>query len=234
VAPPDRIILTCEHGGNRIPALYTRLFDTPTARRALQSHRGYDLGALPLARAIARALHAPLRFSTVSRLLVELNRSIHHPALFSAFVRPLSRQERQTIVERHYLPFRVPVEQDIRRAINAGLTVLHLSIHSFTPILRARVRRADIGLLYDPRRRTEAELCRRWQRILRGRSPAITVRRNYPYRGDADGHTTALRRVFPAARYLGVEVEVNNKHLLDNGPALRMIPTLLARTLRQL
>src|SRR4030081_1301042 len=65
----DTFIITCEHGGNRIPAPYRRLF---RGRRVLlDSHRGYDPGALVMARALARAFRAPLVTSTISRLLVD-------------------------------------------------------------------------------------------------------------------------------------------------------------------
>ena len=70
----DGLVVTCEHGGNRIPAPYRDLFHAHDA--LLDSHLGYDLGALNLARALAKAFAAPLVASTVSRLLVDLNRSI--------------------------------------------------------------------------------------------------------------------------------------------------------------
>lgn len=41
------------------------------------------------------------------------------------------------------------------------------------------------------------------------------VRRNYPYRGSGDGLTSYLRRRYPATRYIGVELELNQKHYLD-------------------
>ena len=44
----DRIVLSCEHARNRIPARYAHLFDTDAA--TLEGHRGYDLGALEVAR----------------------------------------------------------------------------------------------------------------------------------------------------------------------------------------
>ena len=73
----DSFLITCEHGGNRVPAPYRRLF---RGRRALlDSHRGYDPGALVMARALAAAFTAPLVTSTVSRLLIDLNRSTGHP-----------------------------------------------------------------------------------------------------------------------------------------------------------
>jgi hypothetical protein len=37
------------------------------------------------------------------------------------------------------------------------------------------------------------------------------VRRNYPYRGVSDCLVTTLRRQFAGERYLGLEIEVNQK-----------------------
>jgi hypothetical protein len=68
----DTFIITCEHGGNRIPAPYRRLFRRQTA--LLDAHRGYDPGSLVMAKALARTWRAPLVASTTSRLLIDLNR----------------------------------------------------------------------------------------------------------------------------------------------------------------
>ena len=62
------LLVTCEHGGNRVPKRYRRLF--AGWESVLASHRGYDPGALTLARELARAFDAPLVASTVTRLLV--------------------------------------------------------------------------------------------------------------------------------------------------------------------
>jgi hypothetical protein len=59
-------------------------------------------------------------------------------------------------------------------------------------------------------------LCARWVATLRRRAPQLRVRRNYPYLGRADGLTTYLRRRFPAGAYIGVELEVNQRHLLSD------------------
>ena len=63
------LVITCEHGGNRIPSLYRDLFHDYQV--LLDSHRGFDPGALVMARALAAAFAAPLVASTVSRLLVD-------------------------------------------------------------------------------------------------------------------------------------------------------------------
>ena len=199
------LIVTCEHAGNRLPPPCRALIP----RRILESHRGYDPGALELARDFAAAFRAELVYSTVSRLLVELNRSIWHPQLFSPSV-PASL--RQPLLERYYLPYRARVEAKVARAVKRGKRVVHLSCHSFTPRLGSRRRRADVGLLFDPGRGPEAALCAAWQQELRKANPRLQVRRNYPYRGSDDGFTTYLRTRFGEASYLGIELEVNQKH----------------------
>lgn len=209
------LLITCEHGGNRVPVAYEALFRGHADR--LASHRGYDPGALTLARELARSFHAPLIYATVSRLVVDLNRSLGHPRLYSEVTRTLPRRERQAILTRHYLPYRLRVERWIEERIAAGQSVLHIASHSFTPVLAGEVRRADVGLLYDPARAGEKDFCLRWQNALRTRAPGLAVRRNYPYTGRSDGLTAWLRRRFPAERYLGIELEVNQR--LVFGPA---------------
>jgi predicted N-formylglutamate amidohydrolase len=208
------VIITCEHGGNRIPAPYRSLFSR--AQAILATHRGYDAGALSMARALAVVLRAPLIFSTVSRLLVDLNRSVGNRGLFSDYTRGLARVEHERVLATHYRPYRAEVERRVTRAIAAGRRVIHLSSHSFTPVLDGRRRNADIGLLYDPARPGERALCARWSRSLAARVKPLRVRRNYPYEGKNDGLTSHLRRRFTAAQYVGVEIEINQKHARRN------------------
>jgi predicted N-formylglutamate amidohydrolase len=203
------VIITCEHGGRRVPRDYQHLFAGKD--KLLASHRGWDRGALPLARAFARALGAPLYYSQTTRLLIDLNRSLHHRSLCSP---ELDRETKQRVIDEHYLPYRRRVEAAFANAKR----VIHLGVHTFTPKLRGQVRQADIGLLYDPSRRRERELCRRWRDAMR----LQRVYMNSPYRGIADGLTTAMRRRFPQDRYVGIELEVNQR-LIDAMPTAELI-----------
>ncbi|MHB1215252.1 MAG: N-formylglutamate amidohydrolase [Thiobacillus sp.] len=227
----DHILITCEHGGKRIPARYRPLFAGFEA--LLHTHRGHDPGALALARQMAGSLAAPLFVSTTSRLLIDLNRSIGHPRLYSEATRNAPASVRREILEQHYLPYRNQVEAHIATKIAQGRRVIHLSSHSFTPVLDGDVRNADIGLLYDPARPGEAELCRRWQTRLKAQAPEWTVRRNYPYTGKSDGFTAYLRRRFPADGYVGIELEINQKHVLPGGRAWRALRNHVTETLHQ-
>lgn len=217
----DSYFITCEHGGNRIPSRYRECFKGKEA--LLHSHRGYDAGALRLARELSETLSAPLLVSTVSRLLVDLNRSSHHPKLFSEATRPLSSELRHKILTCYYLPYRTKAETAIEKTIACGQRVIHISSHSFTPELDGKMRNVDIGLLYDPAHEGEAMLCRRWQVALKECAPGLRSRMNYPYAGTSDGFTVYLRKRFPAERYLGIELEINQKHVHESAAHWRAV-----------
>jgi len=224
-------LVTCEHGGNRIPAHYRDCFAGQNA--LLQSHCGYDPGALTMARGIARQLGSPLIYSTVSRLLVDINRSPRNPRVHSAVIQRLPVKSRHEIIERHYLPIRARAEALIDHAVAKGKCVIHISSHSFTPVLDGIVRQADIGLLYDPARIGEVTLCSEWQACLKNNEPSLRVRRNYPYSGKSDGFTAFLRRRFPAIEYIGIELEVNQGIIQEGGRPWRQRRTLVIKSLAQ-
>jgi predicted N-formylglutamate amidohydrolase len=224
----EPLLVSCEHGGNRIPREYRALFSRHA--RALASHRGYDPGALVLARAFAGAFRAPLFFSQTSRLLVDLNRSASNRNVFSGATRKLTSAARAELLERHYRPYRGAIEAAVADSIERRGRVVHLSCHSFTPQWEGAARRADIGLLFDPARTPEAALCSAWRERLLARRPGLLVRRNYPYRGVNDALTTGLRRRHPARAYLGIELEVSQKYPLGGGAEWRALRRALVET----
>ncbi len=228
----DEYLVTCEHGGQRIPVRYRNCFEGCEA--VLQSHRGYDAGALSMARAMARQLGAPLIYSTISRLLVDLNRSPGHPRLHAEAIRRLPADSRQRILDRYYRPFRARAEAAIVRALARGKRVIHLSSHSFTPVLDGAVRNVDVGLLYDPARTGEAVLCEAWLACLKAREPELRLRRNYPYSGRSDGFTAYLRRRFPAGDYIGVELEINQAIVADGKTWPRLRTQVIASLVQAL
>lgn len=226
------LIITCEHGGNEVPEPFKPLFNG--AGEILSSHRGWDIGILPLARRLSEGLGAPLHAATVTRLLVDLNRSPGNRTLFSEFTAALPAEEKEEILASYYRPYRRGVEEDVARAIGRGRTVMHLSVHSFTPELRGKVRTADLGLLYNPRRPPESECCRRWQAILSTLAPDLRVRRNYPYRGVSDSLASSLHRRYPPELYLGVELEVNQAFPAGDPHRWGRVQELILLSLRRL
>jgi predicted N-formylglutamate amidohydrolase len=221
------LILSCEHATNHLPDQYHPLITGCIDQ--LDTHKGYDSGALEFARLMAARLSAPLFAGSVTRLLVDLNRSLtNHRSPPIRSWSDLSFAQKQEILARYYHPYRRQVEEAIEGILIKEKTVLHLSIHSFTPALDGAQRIADVGFLYDPSRVEEKTFCEKWSTGLVARDVGWRVRRNYPYRGTSDGFVTALRKKFPTQCYLGIELEINQIYPLDRKAAwLRLQHQLL-------
>lgn len=222
-----KLLVSCEHGGKRVPREYARLLTG--AAEVLATHRGFDLGALDVARAFGRRLGVTPFTATTTRLVVDLNRSPGNRNVFSAYTRSLTPAQRSAALAAHYWPYRKAVEDAVAEGVDAGEAVLHVSAHSFTPVLRGEVRRCDVGFLYDPRRRGEVRFVEAWYAALREADPSLVLRRNYPYSGVSDALVTHLRRRYGARGYVGMELEINQKHVGSRG--WRALVAVLAATL---
>jgi predicted N-formylglutamate amidohydrolase len=219
-----QLLISCEHAVNRIPKTYAPYF--VDAQPLLNTHYGVDFGAMHVAKKLAQALSCPLFLATTSRLLIEYNRSLHHPRCFSEVTKTLSPLMKKDIIDRYYMPYRNHILTAVQEGIKQAHVVLHLSIHSFTPELHGKKRNNDIGLLYDPKRTGEYNLARLWKAYL---SPyGYRVRMNYPYLGTGDGLVTALRKQFSQSQYLGFEIEINQKHVFNRSYMMELTQHLTA------
>ncbi|WP_069131103.1 N-formylglutamate amidohydrolase [Rhodohalobacter halophilus] len=207
------IIITCEHAGNFIPEGYRHLF--VKADEILNSHRGWDPGALSLAKFLSDDLNAPIFTFSITRLLIEVNRSLGHRRLFSEFSKFLSAKDKKYLIENYYGPYRNEIEAAIRHLIQSGKKVIHIGVHTFTPVFRGKERACDIGILFDPAAAHEKQFSRLWKQNLESKLPHLTICHNQPYRGVDDGLTTHLREVFNSELYVGIELEVNQKLLTE-------------------
>jgi predicted N-formylglutamate amidohydrolase len=224
------LVVTCEHGGNNVPREYRSLFTGPL-QDALTDHRGYDPGALKLAQTISSALSVPLMYTTVTRLLVDCNRSSGHRALHGPEVRNLPEEELAEIRALHYEPYREGVSETIGDLIRRRKRVLHISVHTFTPNLDGTDRTADIALLYDPAREEEKKCASALIREMRTAHHQLRIRRNYPYRGTSDGLTTALREQYTGDGYRGIELEVNQQLAAGNAADRAMVSKIVVSSL---
>jgi predicted N-formylglutamate amidohydrolase len=202
------LLISCEHAGNKVPAPYLKQMNR-SQQMDLPTHKGWDPGALIMARHLAKALDAPLFFTQISRLLVDSNRSSHHAQCLGPAFRCLSKEERQFILAQYYWPHRQLLENEVKKCIQNGSSVLHLALHSFTPVLHDKKRLAEVGLLYDPQRGSEKEWADFFVQEFRQELVEMRIRRNYPYLGKADGLTTWLRKRFAVNEYAGIEIELN-------------------------
>jgi len=225
------LVLACEHASRRVPLRYRALFRGREA--LLDSHRGWDPGALELARLLAGHFSAPLFRGVVTRLLVDLNRSLQSPTLFSEYALRLEEKERLRLLARYWEPYRHAVRHCIEEELQAKRSVLHFSVHSFTPKLRGEARRTHVGLLYDPRRSAEERACRALRAALQHELPDLRIDMNEPFSGVSDGLTTTLRTEFPRTRYLGIELEVNQRFVRADRTRWRALQQATLRALER-
>jgi predicted N-formylglutamate amidohydrolase len=211
-----RIILSCEHAGNRVPPGYKHLFTANPD--ILTTHRAYDIGIAAIARQLQKMLDCPLCFYKWTRLLIDVNRT-RKQSLFSQFSEKLNDADKPHLLDAYDKPYKDRLNQTVSEQLQSG-PVLHLSLHSFTPVLQGQKRNADIGILYDPSRSQESTYAKALQSRLRG-ATGLRIRRNYPYRGRADGAATWLRKHYAQTYYLGIELELNQAFLGSLTPKQR-------------
>lgn len=153
-----------------------------------------------------------------SRLFIDLNRSLWNKTVFSEFWDGLESGENseenaftkyyalRKKAFAYYLNYRDEVENFVR---SAEIPLVHLAIHSFTPVLNGEERDADVGILYDPKRSMENKIADVIIDEIHKRAPELKVRRNYPYLGKTDGLCTTLRKI--SKQYAGFEIEFNQR-----------------------
>jgi len=204
------VVFSCEHAGNNVPDEYAHLFqDEP---EVLKTHRGWDPGAWTLAQFFSSSLNAPLQGCESTRLLIEANRSEGSPELFSMFSKKLLPEQKEKLYKEIYKPYRNQLQSTIEASKKP---VLHLSIHSFTPIWNGEERMVDIGILFDPEKKSETNYSHQLKVKLEKYLPDLKIRLNEPYRGTDDGITTWLRKLYSNTVYTGIELEVNQKFASD-------------------
>jgi predicted N-formylglutamate amidohydrolase len=208
------LILTCEHASNKLPAA----FRSAVPAEVLRTHRAYDIGALAVFRKLVKFAKPEFYCEgKYSRLFVDLNRTLTNKSAFSDYHKQLEARDTafaakvKAQASAYWTEYREAIEKFVKA--NAKKQIIHLGIHSFTPILNGNVRNTDIGILYDPSRPQECAYARVIKDEIKRLYPAMKVRFNYPYKGTSDGLTTTLRKKF-GPQYVGIEIEINQKFFL--------------------
>lgn len=210
---PTVLVISCEHAVNYVPPTYQHLFANHTP--ILSSHRAYDLGAIDIATQLQKNLHCDVIQADVTKLLVDCNHSMHHSLCFSKFTKKLPISDKKNLIEQHYLPFQQRLGSRIADHIAEHKQVLHISIHSFSPILDGFIQNASIGVLYDSHRHGEKEVARLINSLLLQETVPYRVRLNYPFSGSKDHVLNQFRKQYDQKDYLGIKMEVNQALLSD-------------------
>jgi len=226
-----KLLITCEHADNHIPEPYSGIFNG--YENLLQSHRGLDIGALELAGFLSEELNVDLLANKTTRLLVDVNRSLYRRTLFSEVTKSLSKDEKEFILAQYYYPYRKRIEQTILSYVQQKFFLLHISIHSFAPVLDGKIRNTDIGILYNPVRFSEKALAKIWRSQILSQNNTINVRYNYPFLGKPDGLPAFFRKKYSDEQYAGFEFEVNQKYPIGNSAEWQGFKTVMADALEK-
>lgn len=202
-----KIILTCEHAGNKIPASYKHLFKN--FKSVLKTHRGLDIGALTIAKDLQKILKTTLHFSETTRLLIDLNRFRRSKSLFSEVVAELPIAEKQKIIKNYYEPHWTKIDSIFSRVHQQGSQIVHVAVHSMTDNLNGKLRPMQLALLYDPKRPSEKKFSDLWILELKKQFPNYKIARNNPYKGTSEGVTCFYRKRYLDKFYIGIELEMN-------------------------
>lgn len=225
------LLITSEHNGNIIPTEYNNIFTGH--QQKLNTHRGFDIGANGLATELKSTDYAQIQFfsNQVTRLLVDVNRSLWRRTLFSEITKPLKASEKESILDKYYYTYRKPIYDCVKSEIKNNNNILHIAVHTFTPVLNGLERKADIGFLYNPERKNEKSFSKLWKKNCNNLIVGWNIRFNYPFKGKPDGLTAHFRKLYSDDRYLGIEFEVNQKHVQPSGEFSQSIKKRLALSL---
>ncbi len=182
---PGTWLVVCDHATNIVPASVGNgslgLSDSEMSR-----HIAYDPGALGVARALGKALDAPVVWSGFSRLVIDPNRGLDDPTLimklYDGTIIPQNARadaaERAQRIASFWQPYHDMVAQFAARP-----DTKLVSVHSFTPRLKGRAPRPwELGILSAHDRRLADPLIAEAQAVIT--SP---VGDNAPYAGHLPG-----------------------------------------------
>jgi predicted N-formylglutamate amidohydrolase len=205
------LVLSCEHASWTLPPGV----DLGVSLEVLRSQASWDHGALDIAARLSDAVGLPVHAGAFSRMFVDLNRAPEHPGVvpqvsYGAAVpgnAALTADDRAARIAMFHAPYWDAVRRDVTARLRDRGRVLHFSSHTFAPELDPQQRTYEVGVLYDPDHRFEAELAERLLFQLRG--AGFDVRANQPYHGTGPAICTSFRRQL-GAHYAGIQFETSH------------------------
>jgi predicted N-formylglutamate amidohydrolase len=186
--PDAGVLFLCDHASNALPSGYGDL-GLPASEFA--RHIAYDIGAAAVTRHLAAAFGAPAVLTRYSRLLIDPNRGCDDPTLVmrlsdGALIPGNARVGAEEVAHRrrqYWQPYRDAVRDCLDTMLATGAVPAIVSIHSFTPCWKGKLRPWQIGILWDSDPRLPVPL------MARLREAGCVVGDNEPYDGALMGDT---------------------------------------------
>jgi predicted N-formylglutamate amidohydrolase len=209
--------LICDHAGNAVPA---RLDNLGLPQEELDRHIGIDIGVLGVAQGLAERLTAPLVWQRYSRLVIDCNRLTRAATSMSPVAdgtivpgnQDLDEAARTARAAEIMAPYQARIARRLDERKAAGQPTILVSVHSFTPRLRAKPadRPWHIGLCWA---RLDG-FSRHVLRALREDDASLVLGENQPY--DVDMVNDYSIPVHGEGRQLPyVEIEIRQDQIAD-------------------
>lgn len=215
------IVLVCDHASNRIPERYGDMGLDPAER---VSHIAWDPGALELSFALSQKLDACLVYSTVSRLVIDPNRSPDaanaiwtlSEATAIAANENIDAAERQHRIESFHRPYHDAIETVLDARAAAGRPAILVCVHTFTPVYLGVARPWAVGVLHG----SDPALSAAVRDALARFNPSLSIGWNEPYAA-LKGVTHTLEHHGDRRGLASTMIEVRNNEVLEpDGVAL--------------
>jgi predicted N-formylglutamate amidohydrolase len=208
-------VIVCDHASNRIPEEYGDLGLSLIDRLR---HIAWDPGALAVSLKLVELLDAPLVHSTVSRLVIDCNRTFDAPDLIT----PLSEtteipgnseiggEERARRITMFHNPFHRAIDTLIDGRIAAGRETILVAMHSFTPVYKGIARPWPIGFIHG----IDTAYTKAVFETMKAEEPALNIGWNEPYAALA-GVTYTLEHHGDGRGLRSTMIEIRHDEILE-------------------
>lgn len=184
-------VVVCDHASNAVPQALGSLGLDPVV---LARHVAWDIGAGPLAEALARRLRLPCVLAGYSRLVVDCNRDPASAASMLALSdgdripgnEAISPADRAARIAEIFEPYHAAVTATLAAMQHACPALV--AVHSFTPLMQGRARPWHCGVLWNKDSRLPLAVLA----ALRA-EPGLLVGDNEPYSGRDPSDYTVSR-----------------------------------------
>jgi predicted N-formylglutamate amidohydrolase len=150
----SNFVIVVDHASRRIPRVLSDLGLPPSQ---LQRHIAWDIGALAVAREVAKALDAPIVMQNYSRLVIDCNRdpgvASSIPTISEASEIPgnLGLTEKQKLARRREIfePYHAHIGALLDERTATGRPTILVAQHSMTDVFNGERREMQAAVLYN-------------------------------------------------------------------------------------
>ena len=216
------LLFCCDHASNLIPLEYKNL---GLKKSTLNQHIAFDIGAKIITKILAKKFNANYVLARYSRILIDLNRDVHHKKLIPEYSdkihilgnKNLNKKERMYRIKIFHKTYHNKIsdilyKMDKKFKCKASL----ICIHTFTPSLKNEKNRPwDIGLLH----RKDKRLYKPIKKYLKN-TKNLNIGYNFPYSGYDDvNYTMTYHGEMQNRPFISIEIKndvfkKNNKNKL--------------------